>query len=97
MKYIRTEDENGTTEIFTFPITVNHDCMMESLSGIKNHTYHPWERVRRHPVSAGFVDAAGNCYGRSESLGLESSPKDTQILSAQLAMSSIKSPVKQFR
>ena len=83
MKYIRTIDDKGNEEIFTFPDTVNHDCMMESLSGIKNSTWGNWERVYREPVSAGFV-TDGFCNGLSETLGLTSGgDRDTNLLNSQ--------------
>jgi len=80
MKYIRTESENGTHEIFIFPKSIDHDAMMEALSRIKNQTHGPWERVLREPVSAGFVDANGACYGESISIGLASDKSDTELL-----------------
>ena len=83
MKYIRTEDENGVYEIFIFPRTVNHDAMAEVLSGIKNHTHGDWSRVRRVPISAGFVSSTGKCFGESESLSLVSFPEDTELLEKQ--------------
>ncbi|MBT4130952.1 MAG: hypothetical protein HOD58_06255 [Gammaproteobacteria bacterium] len=84
MKYICTINSEGKEEIFTFPATINHDAMAESISGIKNHTHGDWERVLRDPVSAGFVDADSKCYGESESLGIESRPEDSALLAAQL-------------
>lgn len=84
MKYIRTTNEEGEDEIFTFPDTVNHDCMAEALELIRNQTYGNWSRVLRKPVSAGFIDAGGNCHGVSESLGLESlGDEDTELLRNQ--------------
>jgi len=84
MKYICMINEDNEFEIFTFPNSVNHDVMAESLEGMKNQTYGNWTRVLRTPISAGFVDAAGNCYGESESLGLESKEEDTALLANQL-------------
>jgi len=81
MKYIRTVSEQDVEEIFLFPDTVNHDAMAEVLMYIKNQTHGNWERVMRTPISAGFVSADGNCYGESETLGLESMPEDdTELL-----------------
>lgn len=76
-------DVEGNEEIFTFPNSVNHDCMAEVLRGIKNQTWGVWERNRRFPVSAGFVSEGRVCYGESETLNLHSRPNDTAILQGQ--------------
>jgi hypothetical protein len=73
MKYIVTKDESGKEEIFLFPNNVHHDAMAEVLNHIKNQTWGDWERVRRKPIAAGFIEK-GECVGRSESLRLESRP-----------------------
>lgn len=83
MKYITTEDENGKEELFLFPRGINHDAMAEVLGHIKNQTGGNWSRVRRMPVSAGFVDANGKCHGMSETLGLKSRTIDSEILAKQ--------------
>jgi len=75
--------DGNNEEIFTFPDTVNHDCMAEVLGRIKNQTHGNWQRVFREPVSAGLVDENGICYGESETLGLSSREEDTAILRAQ--------------
>lgn len=80
MKYVVTRNEADLEEIFLFLPTINHDAMAEALSGIKNSTRGNWYRVHRQAVSAGFVDRAGACYGRSESLGLSARPEDTRLL-----------------
>jgi len=80
LKYICTIDEDDKREIFTFPRSVNHDAMAEALDGIRDQTHGNWRRIFRVPVSAGFVDAYGNCYGNSETLGLESQEEDTKLL-----------------
>lgn len=83
MKYICTDSEYGE-EVFTFPRTVDHDAMAEVLTRIKNKTLGNWERVTREPISAGFVDVSGNCFGKSETLNLESrGMEDTTILAEQ--------------
>lgn len=83
MKYICTVDPNGEEEIFVFPRSVNHDCMMEMIGRIKNKTHGDWQRIRRKPISAGFVNNAGGCYGHSETLKLKSREQDTDILKDQ--------------
>ena len=89
MKYIVTEDKNGKREIFTFPKSVDHDCMAEMLGHIKNQTGGNWERVRRQPISAGFVTPDNVCYGESYTLNLESwGEKDTELLLEQLKATS---------
>jgi len=84
MKYICTEDGNGIEEVFTFPKTVDHDCMAEVLNCIKNHTTDDWKRIFRAPVSAGFVTGKGVCIGESITLNLKSRPEDTEILRSQV-------------
>jgi hypothetical protein len=71
MKYIVTERE-GIEEMFVFPDTINHDCMAEVLDRIKDRTTGNWYRVHRTPISAGFITVEGECYGRSETLRLDS-------------------------
>lgn len=79
MKYIVTENEEGEREIFVFPRSVPHNAFAEVVAGIRNQTHGNWKRIRRKPVSAGFVDG-GRCHGKSESLHLESRPEDTELL-----------------
>lgn len=83
MKYIVTVTPDGQEEVFIFPNSVDHDAMAEVLGCIKNQTEDPWERVRREPVSAGFVDQSANCYGESITLKLESRPEDTFLVQLQ--------------
>jgi hypothetical protein len=83
MKYICVENEKGEHEIIMFPKTINHDVMAESVSRMKNQTHGNWEREWRTPISAGFVRGDLQCYGRSETLDLDSRPEDTEILQAQ--------------
>lgn len=71
MKYIVTE-RNGIEEMFVFPDTINHDCMAEVINRIKNNSQGNWYRVPRRPISAGFITVDGECYGRSETLNLNS-------------------------
>jgi hypothetical protein len=82
MKYIVTERLTGDheEEIFIFPNSVDHDCMAEMLGRIKNQSWGNWERVPRVPISAGFVDPFGTCFGRSETLDLDSREADTELL-----------------
>jgi len=85
MKYICTKDEDGEEEIFTFPRSVDHDCMAEMLNKIKNHSTGNWKRVRRKPVSAGFVNDMGYCFGESITLDIKSrGDVDTEILLKQM-------------
>ena len=80
MKYIATKTGDEQEEIFVFPNSVDHDAMAEVLGCIKNHTYDPWERVFREPVSAGFVSHDGKCYGESVTLRLKSRIEDSILL-----------------
>ena len=83
MKYIVTKNEYEQLEIFVFSKNIMHDCMAESIRGIKNQNFSPWERVLRTPVSAGFV-TDGKCHGESISLRLKSADGDTELLNNDL-------------
>ena len=72
MKYIVTVTETDKEELFVFNESINHDCMAEVLNRIKNTTHGNWVRVRRKPIAAGFINSVGMCYGRSETLNLDS-------------------------
>lgn len=86
MKYIRTQRQNGMTELFVFPRTIDHDHMAEVLHHIRidDPNGRDWSREFRELISAGFVDTNNKCHGRSETLDLDSKPEDTQILERQL-------------
>lgn len=80
MKYIVTENaDTGEEEIFTFPNSVNHDVMAESIAGMRTQTWSPWKRVHRTPVSAGFIKG-GKCEGESLTLNLKSREQDSKLL-----------------
>lgn len=85
MKFITTKDENGIEELFAFPSRIHHDAMAEMLGHIKNQTHGNWKRVHRTPIAAGFVNASGQCNGRSETLGLDSRPQDSVLFAKQLS------------
>lgn len=87
MKYIVTKTDNNVEEIFLFPREVHHDCMAEVLSHIRNQHGRNWKRIHREPVSAGFVSEKMECYGKSETLKLESRKQDTELLKTQLTQS----------
>lgn len=71
-------------EIFVFPRNVDHDRMFEACEHIRFGDDRDWNRkYLRHGecVAAGFIDG-GNCYGKSETLGIKSrGEKDTKLLS----------------
>ena len=77
MKYVCTKDENGKEEIFTFPKSIDHDRFANTLCDIGPDFQY------REPVSAGFVTRRGKCFGRSETLDLDSRPEDSDILLMQ--------------
>jgi len=79
MKYIVTVDADNLREIFIFPETVNHDVMAENIERMRDKSWGNWKRLTRTPVSAGFINQSG-VYGKSESLGLASSPEDNELL-----------------
>mgnify|MGYP006323090813 FL=1 len=88
MKYICfLNEETGQEEIIVFPKTINHDCFAEMAGGIKSQLHGVWHRVRRSPISAGFVAQFKDgliCYGRSMTLDLPTRDCDTEILNKQL-------------
>lgn len=79
MKYIVTEQDDGTKEIFVFSRDIDHDKMAISINRIISGNKLRWNRIKRTPVSAGFV-AQGECYGRSETLNLDSVESDRELL-----------------
>lgn len=80
-KYIVIEDEEGQESIIVFSTHIVHAHMFEALQRMKFGDMVDWKRRSSHVVGAGFVDYVGNCYGRSESLGVASRPKeDTKLL-----------------
>lgn len=83
MKYIVTTTEEGEKEMFIFPDSVNHKIMAESICAMRDQTHGNWKRIRREPVSAGFVEA-GFCCGKSESLGLYPCEGDSDLLNQML-------------
>lgn len=70
MKYIVTENENGIKEIFIFDKNINHDYMYEAIQGLNEELH--------KAISAGFTDGL-SCYGRSETLNLDSNPDDFEL------------------
>jgi hypothetical protein len=75
-EYLTFLSTPGKKAIVVFPGFIDHDMMAEALCGIRcGHSAHSWDIV-----SAGFV-YGGGCHGSSETLGLASSPKDTNLLS----------------
>lgn len=83
LKYVVTEDEDGVEEIFVFPKRYNHDDFASDINGLRvrdPNNHREWERKYKKPVSGGFVDGM-KCYGRSETLGLDSrGERDTLLL-----------------
>ena len=84
MKYIKTRTDEGFEEIFLFSELIHHDAFAEVSSRIKNKTTGRWESIYRQVVSAGFVSPNLICHGYSETLNLNSDPKDTELLHKQL-------------
>lgn len=80
MKYVVTKDESGKEEIYIFPKNINHNDFTEVLSYIKQYTGpRDWERQYREPIAAGFYDGK-RCYGRSETLDLDSRGRLDEML-----------------
>ena len=84
MKYIVFSD--GLDEfIVTFPKMFNHDFFAEAVVTVKIGEHRNWRRlygvVDYMPIAAGFVYPDGTCYGRSETLNLDSrGEQDTALL-----------------
>lgn len=70
-KYICTENEDGSQEIVVFPTTINHDFMYNAIQYLD-------ENFRKR-LSAGFTDGL-SCYGRSETLNLDSDPEHFKLI-----------------
>ena len=83
MKYIVTIDESGKEELFTFSDEIDHSAMAEVLAHIKKTEVNSWHRVPRKPVSAGFINIEGDCYGHSESLGIGARASDSFMWDAE--------------
>lgn len=88
MKYLVAVIDSGEA-MFTFPKTVDHDRMAESLERIRFGGERNWDRKlfkgveRGTIVSAGFI-SNGTCHGRSETLDLDCRPiTDTALFRAQ--------------
>lgn len=66
---------SGQTEmLFTFPNDIAHNHMFDAVTMVKEGLPLNWTRPHRLAkiVSAGFINNAGECGGKSESLGIES-------------------------
>lgn len=81
MKYLVTKTEDGTEEIFVFPLSVHHDIMADAVCSLRNQSRGDWKRIKREVISAGFV-TQGRCVGYSETLKLKSREVDTALLTS---------------
>lgn len=70
MKYVVVQRENQEEEIFVFPTKFDHDDFADVLSYLKTGGTN-WSREFAKPIAAGFTDGVV-CYGRSETLNLDS-------------------------
>lgn len=81
-KYITIKTPAGEELLFTFPDTVAHLWMFHGVQELKQGVPQNWCRPYRDSecVGAGFV-MDGTCYGRSESLNIDSRNQiDTKLL-----------------
>lgn len=69
------QENNRPFELYVFPKAVHHDCFYEVINNQDDY---------REIVSAGFVDSNLHCYGNSETLGVQSSITDTDLLKKQM-------------
>jgi hypothetical protein len=85
-KYIVAKDIDGEEQLFKFPLKVNHDNMWKCIQYLRKDpdTRH-WHRMfcDVKPVSAGFISETGICSGRSESLNIDSRPKEDTALATR--------------
>lgn len=70
MKYVCTINEDNLKEIFFFDKHINHDWFYEVVGHMEDQF--------RKKVSAGFTNGL-SCYGRSETLNLDSNPSDFEL------------------
>lgn len=80
-KYVVVSVRSGrfTEQMFIFPKTVNHDEFAETLRRMKSGDHRNWTRPYGEPISAGFTNLT-SCYGRSETLNIDSRQADTELL-----------------
>lgn len=71
MKYISTINEEGIKEIFIFPSFINHSDMYRTILTIDSQF--------RKEIGAGFTNGI-DCYGRSETLNLNSNSEDHLLI-----------------
>lgn len=66
----------GKEEIYLFPRYINHNDFADILSYVKTYPEgsNDWGREFAKPIAAGFTDGT-NCWGRSETLNLDSRPE----------------------
>ena len=92
-KYVVVQVVGGPEEIYIFPKTVEHAAFAEVLHYITTPTSGGgWHRPFRKEISAGFTNGV-SCYGRSETLDLDSRYKvDEALLSNQYQEDTIPIP-----
>ena len=78
-KYVVLFNEEIGEQLFTCPKSVNHDDFAEALRNMRMGFFRDNPRPYRKPISAGFTDGK-KCYGRSESLNINSRPQDANLL-----------------
>lgn len=71
MKYVCTVNEDNLKEIFFFDKHINHDWFYEVVGHMEDQF--------RKKVSAGFTNGL-SCYGRSETLNLDSNSEDFNLI-----------------
>lgn len=90
MKYIlfyKTKSPIGKSQppiiseplMVVFSKHVDHDKMAEAVERLTEGNHNSWYRPMYRPMSAGFTDGS-KCYGRSETLNLDSNPCDKEYL-----------------
>lgn len=84
MKYVKAQAEDQSLpEVFLFSKIINHDYFHEHLMHMPSVDSPLGEYY--HAITAGFIYPNLTCFGRSETLNLDSNEADKEIIESQLA------------
>lgn len=84
MKYVKVlVEDQSLPEVFIFSKGINHDYFHEHLMHLPSADNPLGEYY--HAKTAGFIYPNFTCFGRSETLNLDSNEADNEIIASQLA------------
>ncbi len=84
MKYVKVlAEDQALSEVFIFSKGINHDYFHEHLMHMPAVDSPLGEFY--HAITAGFIYPNFKCFGRSETLDLDSNEADNEIIASQLA------------